>query len=189
MEINKLAMSMLMQMAKALKMKDEEMAEFFEDGMQGMGMNYYPPCPQPDLVIGVTPHSDAGGLTILLQVNETEGLQIKKQRTWIPVKPLPNAFIINIGDCLEIVTNGAYRSIEHRVTVNSEKERISIAAFHRPKLEGEIGPAPSLVNPHAPALFSRIGVKEYFKQFFSRELHGKTNFDLMRVQNDQGNYI
>ncbi|CAL5346265.1 unnamed protein product [Camellia sinensis] len=60
-------------MAKALKMKAEDMRELFEEGMQAVRMNYYPPCPQPELVAGLTPHSDAVGLTILLQLNEVEG--------------------------------------------------------------------------------------------------------------------
>jgi len=65
-------------------------------------MNYYPPCPQPELVIGLNGHSNAVGLTILLQLNEMEGLQIKKDGMWIPVIPLPNAFVVNIGDILEV---------------------------------------------------------------------------------------
>ncbi|KAF8413629.1 hypothetical protein HHK36_001621 [Tetracentron sinense] len=150
-------MNIFEKMAKALKMESEDMRELFEDGWQSMRMNYYPPCPQPELVIGLTPHSDSVALTILLQVNEMEGLQIKKDGRWIPVKPLPNAFIVNIGDILEIVTNGAYRSIEHRATVNSEKERISIATFYIPNRNGELGPAPSLISPHNPALFRRGG--------------------------------
>ncbi|KAJ6751706.1 hypothetical protein OIU85_002161 [Salix viminalis] len=93
----------------------------FEEGCQMMRMNYYPPCPQPELVIGLDSHSDAVGLTILLQVNEMEGLQVRKSGRWIPVEPLPNAFVLNIGDMLEIVTNGIYRSTEHRAAVNSVK--------------------------------------------------------------------
>lgn len=91
-----------MQMAKALNMDVDDMTLLFEGGMQSMRINYYPPCPQPEHVIGLTPHSDANGLTILLQLNETEGLQIKKDGQWIPIKPLDNAFIINIGDILEV---------------------------------------------------------------------------------------
>ncbi|KAF2618853.1 hypothetical protein F2Q68_00042246 [Brassica cretica] len=89
--------------------------------IQTMRMNYYPPCPEPHQVIGLPPHSDAVALTILLQVNEVEGLQIKKDAKWVSVKPLPNAFIVNVGDILEIITNGTYKSIEHRAVVNSEK--------------------------------------------------------------------
>ena len=89
-------------MAKALKMNPNDMKELFEEGWQSMRMNYYPPCPRPDLVIGLNNHSDAVGLTILLQINDKEGLQIRKAGMWVPIKPLPNAFIVNIGDILEV---------------------------------------------------------------------------------------
>ena len=90
-------------MTKALGMKLEDMTMLFQEGMQSMRMNYYPPCPQPELVRGIRPHSDATGLTILRQVNEVEGLQIKKAGAWVPVVPLPNAFIVNVGDILEVI--------------------------------------------------------------------------------------
>lgn len=183
-----LAMKILLLMGKALKMDTKEMIELFDEGVQHFRMNYYPPCPQPNLVIGLTPHSDAVGLTILLQINEMEGLQIRKEGKWIPVKPLPNAFVVNVGDILEIVTNGTYRSIEHRATVNSVKERLSIATFYSAKLEGDMGPAPSLITPEKPALFKRIGVADYFKGLFSRKLQGKSYIDVMRtIQGEENN--
>lgn len=105
MELKTVALNLILKMAKVLNIKDEEIREFFENGLQSMRMNYYPPCPQPEKVIGLTPHSDASGLTILLQINEVEGLQIKKNGKWLPVTPvLPNAFIVNIGDTLEVIT-------------------------------------------------------------------------------------
>ncbi|KAL0407464.1 UNVERIFIED_CONTAM: protein SRG1 [Sesamum latifolium] len=180
-ELKVLGMKILKLMAKALDMKAEEMETLFTEGMQSMRMNYYPPCPQPELVTGIYPHSDAVGLTILLQVNEMEGLQIKKDGVWISVSPLPNAFIVNVGDILEIVTNGAYRSIEHRAIVNSIKERLSIATFLSPNLDGHLGPAATLVTPQTPAKFKTIGVTEYFKGLFSRELAGKSYLDIMRI--------
>ncbi|XWS12440.1 hypothetical protein CRYUN_Cryun37aG0089000 [Craigia yunnanensis] len=130
MEVKNLAMIILGYMASALKMDAEEMRELFSDGVQSMRMNYYPPCPEPDMPIGFSPHSDAGALTILFQLNETEGLQIQKDGKWVSIKPLPNAFVVNIVDIMEIVSNGIYRSIEHRAIVNSTKERLSIATFY-----------------------------------------------------------
>ncbi|KAK7244078.1 hypothetical protein RIF29_38896 [Crotalaria pallida] len=100
-QLNNIAMTIITRVAKVLKSK--EILEFFEDGMQVMRVNYYPPCPQPEKVIGLSPHSDGAALTILLQVNEVEGLQIKKDCKWVPIKPLPNAFIVNIGDMLEVI--------------------------------------------------------------------------------------
>ncbi|EEF33888.1 Naringenin,2-oxoglutarate 3-dioxygenase, putative [Ricinus communis] len=180
-EVKNLAKIILAQMAKTLEMEAKEMTEIFEDGHQSIRINYYPPCPQPEKVIGLTPHSDATGLTILLQLNEVEGLQINKNGKWVTVKPIPNAFIINIGDILEIISNGRYRSIEHRATVNSEKERLSIATFYAPKVEAEIGPAPSLITQQTPALFKRIGVEEYFRSLFARELHSKSHLHTLRI--------
>ena len=186
-ELKRLAVKILDCIAKVLKMKVEEMMELFEEGMQSMRMNYYPPCPQPEQVIGLTPHSDAVGLTILLQINEMEGLQIKKDGMWVPVKPLPETFVINVGDVLEIVTNGAYRSIEHRAVVNSTKERMSIATFYSPRLDGKMGPAPSLITSRTPALYRTIGVAEYYQGLFARELHGKSYLDVMRIDNESQN--
>ncbi|WCJ32346.1 2-oxoglutarate (2OG) and Fe(II)-dependent oxygenase superfamily protein [Euphorbia peplus] len=181
-ELKNLSMKILSSMAKALEIDDEEeITGIFEDGHQSMRMNYYPPCPQPHKVIGLTPHSDASALTILLQVNEVEGLQIKKNGKWVSVNPLPNAFVINIGDILEIMTNGIYRSIEHRATVNTEKERMSIATFYAPKYEAEMGAAPSLISHENPCLFRRIGVEEYYKTLFARELHSKSFLDTLRL--------
>ncbi|KAF7848959.1 hypothetical protein BT93_L1393 [Corymbia citriodora subsp. variegata] len=180
-EAKKLALSILGHMAIALNVDTQEIRELFGDGVQTMRMNYYPPCPEPDMAIGFTPHSDADALTILFQLNETEGLQIRKEGRWVPVKPLHNAFVVNIGDIMEIVSNGIYRSIEHRATVNSTKERLSIATFYSCRLDTVLGPAPSLISSDKPAIFRRVPVEAYFKEFFSRRLNGKSYLDFMRT--------
>ncbi|KAK7307013.1 hypothetical protein VNO77_39699 [Canavalia gladiata] len=182
-EIKKLCVTIIEFMTKALKIQPNELLELFEELGQAIRVNYYPPCPQPDKVIGLSPHSDGGALTILLQVNEKEGLEIRKDGMWIPIKPLPNAFIINVGDMLEILTNGIYRSIEHRATVNSEKHRISVAAFHSTRLTAVIGPAQSLISPESPAMFNSITAEDFYKGYFSRQLQGKSFIDDMRIQN------
>lgn len=115
-ELQKLAMTLLNFMSSALKMDAEELRELFEDGFQGMRTNYYPPCPQPQLVVGLTPHSDAVGLTILLQISEVPGLEIRKDEMWVPVKPLPNAFVVNVADALEV--RHSYRA-ERRFEIES----------------------------------------------------------------------
>lgn len=77
----------------------------------------------------------------------------------------------------QIVTNGLYKSIEHRATVNSEKARLSISTFVTPKFDGEFGPAPSLISPETPPRFTRVNVVDFLKNLFSRKLDGKTNID------------
>ena len=62
--------------------------------------HYYPYCPQPDLTVGLTPHTDSG-LTVLLQ-NQVGGLQVKHDDEWVDVEPIPGALTINIGDTIQV---------------------------------------------------------------------------------------
>lgn len=101
-ELQKVAISLMRSMGRNLGVDPEQLAGLFENGTQGIRMNYYPTCEHANKVIGLAPHSDATGLTLLVQVNEVEGLQIRKNGKWVPVKPLPGAFIINVGDIVEV---------------------------------------------------------------------------------------
>ncbi|XP_015385536.2 protein SRG1-like, partial [Citrus sinensis] len=180
-----LATNLVLKMGKVLNIKDEELREYFENGFQSMGMNYYPPCPQPEKVVGLTTHSDDSVLTILLEINEVEGLQIKKDGKWIPVTPFPNAFVVNIGVVLEIVTNGTYRSIEHRVIVNSIQGRLSIGTVYLVIYDGEMYPTSNLVSENNPLLFKRVTVEEYFRNLCARKLRGKSPLDALRIEHVQ----
>ncbi|XP_018815952.2 codeine O-demethylase-like [Juglans regia] len=185
-ELQKLSMTLFRCLGKVLMIETGEMEELFEDGMQSVRITRYPPCPQPELVLGLTPHSDATGITILHQINGVDGLQMKRDGVWIPVSFLPDAFVVNVGDILEILSNGVYKSVEHRVTVNSMKERKSIAVFFNPKFEAEIGPSSALLNSNNPPLFRRVGMEKYVKDFFSRRLNGKAYLEHMRIKAGEG---
>jgi isopenicillin N synthase-like dioxygenase len=65
-------------------------------------VNFYPKCPQPDLTLGLSSHSDPGGMTLLLPDSNVPGLQVRKDGNWITVKPVPHAFIVNIGDQIQV---------------------------------------------------------------------------------------
>ncbi|KAI3811232.1 hypothetical protein L1987_20951 [Smallanthus sonchifolius] len=88
--------------------------------------NYYPPCPWPEKVLGVKPHADSSAITLLLQDKEVEGLQLLKDGQWVGV---PDALTINVGDQIEIMSNGMFKSPVHRVLVNSKKKRMTVAVF------------------------------------------------------------
>ncbi|CAN8233891.1 unnamed protein product [Cochlearia groenlandica] len=185
-EVKNITKILFAKMASVLQIKREEMEDLFDDIWQSIKINYYPPCPQPDQVIGLTPHSDAAGLTILLQVNQVEGLQIKKDGKWVVVKPLQDALVVNVGEILEIITNGRYRSIEHRAVVNSEKERLSVAMFHSPGKETMIGPAKSIVERthKKQCLFKSMSTQDYFDAFFAQKLNGKSHLHHMTIQEE-----
>jgi isopenicillin N synthase-like dioxygenase len=179
-EFVKLSICLLSFMAKNLKLDPSKLVRMFEGGIQGFRMNYYPKCPQARNVIGLSPHSDSSGLIILLQVNDVDGLQIRKDNKWVAIKPLPGAFIVNIGDTIEIITNGEYKSIEHRAVVNPEKERLSIAAFHSPKLEATVGPLADFTMEKA-AHYKTMSHEDYIRLLTATKLDGKNRLDHIRL--------
>uniref|UniRef100_A0A0D3G7S7 Fe2OG dioxygenase domain-containing protein n=1 Tax=Oryza barthii TaxID=65489 RepID=A0A0D3G7S7_9ORYZ len=78
--------------------------EFFEDSSSIMRCNYYPPCPEPERTLGTGPHCDPSALTVLLQDGDVDGLQVLVAGAWRPVRPLPGAFVVNIGDTFMVCT-------------------------------------------------------------------------------------
>ncbi len=86
---------------------------------------------------GVGAHRDAGVLTLLLAEPGSRGLQVRGPGDWIDVPPLPGAFVVNIGELLEVATGGYLRATEHRVNLRGG-ERISVAYFFNPRLDAHI---------------------------------------------------
>lgn len=146
-----------------LGLGEEDLQNAFggEDIGACLRVNFYPRCPQPDLTLGLSSHSDPGGLTLLLPDQNVAGLQVRRGNGWITVKPARHAFIVNIGDQMQVVSNAIYKSVEHRVIVNSDKERISLAFFYNPKSDLLIGPAKELVTPDRPAMYSAMTFDDY----------------------------
>uniref|UniRef100_A0A2P2K4E0 Fe2OG dioxygenase domain-containing protein n=1 Tax=Rhizophora mucronata TaxID=61149 RepID=A0A2P2K4E0_RHIMU len=110
-----------------------------------MKINMYPPCPQPQLALGVEPHTDMSALTVLVP-NDVPGLQVWKDGDWVAVDYLPDALFVHIGDQLEVLSNGKYRSVLHRSLVNKEKTRMSWAVFMAPPQNALVGPLPQILK-------------------------------------------
>lgn len=130
---------------ESLGLNPNYLHEELEEGSQVMAVNCYPPCPEPDLVLGMPPHSDYGYLTILTQNHQ--GLEVMDHnKMWHPVPLVEGALIILLGDQMEVISNGHYKSPIHRATVNSEKNRISIASLHSLSFDRKVRPAHELVD-------------------------------------------
>ncbi|MED6117610.1 Aconitate hydratase mitochondrial, partial [Stylosanthes scabra] len=123
----------------------------------------YPPCPKPDLVKGLRAHTDAGGIILLLQDDKVSGLQLLKDGKWVDVPPMRHSIVVNLGDQIEVITNGKYKSVEHRVIAQTNGTRMSIASFYNPGSDAVIYPAPSLLEPKAE---EEGGKQEYPKFVF-----------------------
>ncbi len=97
---------------------------------------------------GVGEHTDYGVLTILKQ-DDVGGLQVKTRSRWIDAPPVPNSFVCNIGDMLDRLTRGLYRSTPHRVQNLSGRSRLSFPFFFDPGFDAHIE-AIELRGRHAP---------------------------------------
>lgn len=93
-----LAMRLVEAISESLGLKNHPHG--IADG-QHMALNYYPPCPQPELTYGLPGHTDPNLITILLQ-DHVPGLQVFRDGNWLAVNPIPNTFIVNIGDQMQV---------------------------------------------------------------------------------------
>lgn len=143
-------------------------------------INFYPRCPQPDLTLGLSPHSDPGGLTMLLPDDHVAGLQVRKNEQWITVKPARHAFIVNIGDQIQVLSNANYKSVEHRVIVNSGQERVSLAFFYNPKSDIPIEPVKELVTAENPSLYPPMTFDQYRLYIRTMGPRGKSQVESMK---------
>jgi isopenicillin N synthase-like dioxygenase len=102
---------------------------------------HYPPQPSEDDGWGVGEHTDYGLLTLLLQ-DSAGGLAVRTPRGWIEAPPIPGTFVANIGDMLDRLTGGWYRSTPHRVRNTSGLERLSYPFFFDPDFTALVPPLP-----------------------------------------------
>jgi isopenicillin N synthase-like dioxygenase len=97
---------------------------------------------------GVAEHTDYGLLTMLMQ-DETGGLQVHGPDGWVDVEARPGAFVCNIGDMLERMTAGRYRSTPHRVRPPRERGRLSFPFFYDPAWDARVVPVPGTARATA----------------------------------------
>ncbi|KAK1307247.1 S-norcoclaurine synthase 1 [Acorus calamus] len=105
-----------------------------------------------------------------------------KDDNWVPVTPLPDSFIVNIGDAIEILSNGKYKSINHRGTVNPEKERLSIASFQSPRSDADISPLPELVRDGVEVYYNNMNYGQFLNLYLSGKLAGKGHMQFIKRQ-------
>ncbi|XP_058743364.1 1-aminocyclopropane-1-carboxylate oxidase homolog 12-like [Vicia villosa] len=145
--------------------------------------HYYPPCPQPELAMGLTKHSDNDFLTVLLQ-DHIGGLQVLHQDKWIDIKPVPGALIVNVGDLLQLITNDRFKSVEHRVLANRVGPRISVACFFSTGQRSSsklYGPMKELLSEENPPKYRETTVAEYVAYFEAKGLDGTSALTHYRI--------
>ncbi|KAJ1386304.1 Oxoglutarate/iron-dependent dioxygenase [Sesbania bispinosa] len=167
-------------MAKSLNLEEDcFLKECGERPAMFLRLNYYPPCPMADHVLGLKPHADGSTITFVLQDKEVEGLQVLKDNQWFKVPIISNALVINVGDQIEIMSNGIFRSPIHRAVINAEKERLTVAMFFTPDSEKEIKPVDKLVNESRPTLYRPV--QNYPEIYFQYYQQGKRAIEASKI--------
>uniref|UniRef100_A0A0A0K4U9 Fe2OG dioxygenase domain-containing protein n=2 Tax=Cucumis sativus TaxID=3659 RepID=A0A0A0K4U9_CUCSA len=141
---------------------------YFEGEMSSyrrLTANHYPICPNPSLTMGLNQHCDRDLMTILFQ--DVSGLQVFKDGHWISIDPIDDAFVVNFGYLLEVISNGKLKAVEHRVVTNAEASRQSFGYVIFPEKEMIIEPAKCLINEANPPHYRSFKVEDFNRHFFA----------------------
>ena len=141
-------------------------AAAFAPPFVGTKFAMYPPCPRPGRVWGLRAHTDAGGIILLLQDDAVGGLEfLRGGAEWVPVGPTRGArLFVNIGDQIEVISGGAYRSVVHRVAAGSEGRRLSVATFYNPGADAVVAPASRDAPPEYPGPYRFGDYLQYYQR-------------------------
>jgi len=140
---------LMAQIALSLELDADYFAErYTADPLILFRLFNYPSRPTPaEVQWGVGEHTDYGLLTMLLQ-DDVGGLEVKTPGGWIAAPPLPRSFVCNIGDMLDHMTGGLYKSTPHRVAVNrSGRDRLSFPLFFDPNFNARVQRLPGVPEP------------------------------------------
>ncbi|KAI3854823.1 hypothetical protein MKX03_004216 [Papaver bracteatum] len=170
-------------LSEALGLQKDHLRKMDCNECLSMNGHYYPACPEPELTLGTSKHSDPTFFTILLQ-DYIGGLQFLHQNHWFNVKPIPGTFVVNIGDILQLISNGKLKSVEHRVLANRVGPRISVACFVRPSINSSAklyGPIEELLSEDNPPIYRATTFKEYTSHSRSKGMNGVSALNYFKL--------
>ncbi|MEU1624431.1 2-oxoglutarate and iron-dependent oxygenase domain-containing protein [Streptomyces sp. NPDC020096] len=151
--------------------------DFYDDAFAGhphlhLKMVRYPGRAPDGADQGVGAHQDYGFLTLLLQ-DDIGGLQVEREDgAFDDVPPLPGAFVVNLGELLEVATNGYLKATNHRVvSPAAARERFSVPFFYNPRLDARIEPLPFPHADRAPGA-TQDPANPLFAEYGRNELKG-----------------
>jgi len=122
---------------------------FIEGHSSFLRLNYYPPCDEPENHLGISHHTDAGALTVLLH-DGNPGLQFLCNGEWHAADAAPGDLFINIGDIVQVWSNDRYRAPLHRVLVSTDRSRYSAPFFLNPSYKTDYAPLAGALNGQSP---------------------------------------
>ncbi|XP_066370919.1 protein SRG1-like [Miscanthus floridulus] len=170
--------------------------EFFLDHVGERGstyarFTYYPPCPRPDLVYGLKPHTDNSVVTVLLLDRDVGGLQVLLREEgggdgrWVDVPVLArDELLVVVGEEMEIMSNAVFRAPTHRVVTSGERERMTLVLFYQPEPHKDLQPAEELVAEDRPAMYRKLKAKAFGDGFWDAFALGERTIDFLNIKVD-----
>lgn len=161
---------LLRPMALALGLPADWFAPFFATPTVFLRLLHYPPQPPdaPEDAFGSAPHTDYGFLTILAQ-DDAGGLEVRRRDgTWLPARPLPGTWVVNVADMLARWTNGRWQSTPHRVRNLSGGDRYSCPYFFDMDMDAVIDCVPTCTDAATPPRHAPVRYGDYLMERLDR---------------------
>lgn len=170
-EARKVCIELFEAIMESLNLAPTHLSQDFERGMQILGINCYRPCSEPITKVGISPHTDHSIITLLLQ--SAPGLdymdRVEGRRPWKKVPVLKGSLQVLVGDHLEVISNGLYKSVLHRATSSCDSARFSIANFHSLAMDEVVEPARELETEGNGRRYRGSSLRDYFNHLVLRD--------------------
>ncbi len=172
-DCERLALALLRAVCCSLGLPPDRLDAAFVDHSSFVRLNRYAPCPTPaaadapllpdEGLLGVHHHTDAGALTLVLQ-DDVPGLQVQRGDRFHVVPVVEGAFVVNLGDMLQVWSNDRYRSPVHRVLASRDRTRHSAPFFLNPSYTTSCAPLPELLAGGAAPVFEPVSWSHFRDQ-------------------------
>lgn len=170
-EMSTLARKMVGAIALSLGLPADSLDRYFADPTTFLRLLHYPTQPAEEGLFGSAPHTDYGFITLLAQ-DDVGGLEVKnKAGEWVPAPPVPDSFVMNVGDILARWSNDQFVSTPHRVINRSGRERYSQPFFFDPSMDDMIEALPGCVPAGAEPKYPPVLYGDYLMERIDKNYH------------------
>ncbi|KAL2489705.1 2-oxoglutarate (2OG) and Fe(II)-dependent oxygenase superfamily protein [Forsythia ovata] len=169
-EVRKLGIELFGAIMESLNLSPTYLKQNFEQGVQIIGINSYPPCSGSSIKTGTAAHTDHSIITILLQSSPGLHIMDRSDGAWKSDLKTKGSLKVLVGDHLEVISNGLYKSVLHRAISSSNNcTRLSIADFHSLGMDDIVEPATELVDEDHPKRYRGSSLRDYLEHLSSKD--------------------